>query len=133
MYHDEFFPFYAVYADPEVYDRERRQERELQLMNSWYPQNARELRDHIREECDLLDYQGSRIYDEYPDPWMLRRDYQQVRDALQERKEVPEELFQVLFWQEISERRCRRQPCQGDGTTDAESWTAALTMALRTP
>ena len=79
MYHDEFFPFYAVYADPEVYDRERRQERELQLMNSWYPQNARELRDHIREEC----------------------------------KEVPEELFQVLFWQEISERRCRRQRCQG--------------------
>ena len=54
MYYDEFFPFYAVYADPEVYDRELQQEREAELMRSRYPQTARELQDYIHEEADLM-------------------------------------------------------------------------------
>lgn len=116
MYHDEFFPFYAVYAGSEMYDREMQQERETELMRSRYPQTARKLQEYIREECDLLDYQGSRIYDEYPDQWMLRKEYERVKYALQEKngmKEVSDELLQVLFWQDISERRCRKKRCQG--------------------
>ena len=33
MYYDEFFPFYAAYADPLLYERENIQEKEFALMN----------------------------------------------------------------------------------------------------
>lgn len=116
MYYDEFFPFYAVYADPEVYARELQQEREAELMRARYPQTVSKLQDYIHEEADLMDYQGSRIYDEYPDPWMMRKEYERVENLLREKnriKEMSDELLQVLFWQDISERRCRKQRCRG--------------------
>lgn len=59
MYYDEFFPFYAVYADPEVYARELQQEREAELMRARYPQTVRKLQDYIHEEADLMDYQAA--------------------------------------------------------------------------
>lgn len=34
MYYDEFFPFYAAYADPLLYERENIQEKEFALMKS---------------------------------------------------------------------------------------------------
>ena len=41
MYYDEFFPFYAAYADPLLYERENIQEKEFALMKSWYPESVR--------------------------------------------------------------------------------------------
>lgn len=112
MYHDEFFPFYTAYTDPAFYDRERLQEREYELMNLWYPQTVRRFLEYIREECDLLDYEGSRIYDEYPDRKMLERDYGRAQSRIKEKTKEPDladDLIRVLFWQEISRRRCRRR------------------------
>ena len=43
MYYDEFFPFYAAYADPLLYERENIQEKEFALMKSWYPESVRRL------------------------------------------------------------------------------------------
>ena len=82
-------------------------------MNSWYPQNARELRDHIREECDLLDYQGSRIYDEYPDRLQLRFMTKRIYERAQEEEENPGvwllDLIQVMLCQELLLRRRERR------------------------
>ena len=69
MYYDEFFPFYAAYAEPLLYERENIQEKEFALMKSWYPESVRRLQERVEQECQLLDYEGSRIYDEYPDRW----------------------------------------------------------------
>lgn len=120
MYYDEFFPFHTAYADPMVYEGERMQEREHALMKSWYPRTARRLQEKIEEECQLLDYEGSRIYDQYPDRFMLRRMCDRIKKAEQDEMEaeaVPpgilDDLIQVLFWQEISRRRCRRRRCRG--------------------
>ena len=44
MYYDEFFPFYAAYADPLLYERENIQEKEFALMKSWYPESVRRLK-----------------------------------------------------------------------------------------
>lgn len=120
MYYDEFFPFYAAFADPVFYAGERMQEREFALMKSWYPETARRIQEKIEEECEFLDYEGSRIYDEYPDRWMLQKECDRIRNAQQGEMDVQEmpsdvldELIQVLFWQEISRRRCRRRRCRG--------------------
>ena len=67
MYYDRFFPFYVAYANPALYDGERIQEQEFALMKSYYPDTARKIQEKVEEECDLQDYEGSRLYDEYPD------------------------------------------------------------------
>ena len=71
MYFDKYFPFYEAYASPLLYQGERMQEEEFELMKSYYPGTVRRIQEQIEEECDLLDYEGSRLYDEYPDKYMF--------------------------------------------------------------
>ena len=120
MYYDEFFPFYEAYADPLLYERENIQEKEFALMKSWYPESVRRLQERVEQECQLLDYEGSRIYDEYPDRWMLRRMCRDIRETEENTMEAQmvsseklDELTEVLLSQEISRRRCRRRRCRG--------------------
>ena len=63
MYYDKFLPFYMTYADSSLYSRERIQEQEFALMKSYYPETARKIQEKVEEECQLMDYEGSRLYD----------------------------------------------------------------------
>lgn len=120
MYYDRFFPFYVAYANPALYDGERIQEQEFALMKSYYPEAAGRIQEKVEEECQLLDYEGSRLYDEYPDKFMLHQLCRQIRKQVQGEtvaQGVPDgfldDLIQVLLYQEISRRRCRRRRCYG--------------------
>ena len=115
MYYDRFFPFYVAYANPALYDGERIQEQECALMKSYYPEAAGRIQEKVEEECQLLDYEGSRLYDEYPDKFMLHQLCRQIRTQVEGEtaaQGVPDslmdDLIQVLLCQEISRRRCRR-------------------------
>lgn len=120
MYYDKFLPFYMTYADSSLYSRERIQEQEFALMKSYYPETARIIQEKVEEECQLMDYEGSRLYDEHPDKFMMHRLYRQIRsqvDGEMAAQEIPDEfldeLIQVLLYQEISRRRCRRRRYRG--------------------
>ena len=115
MYYDKFLPFYMTYADSSLYSRERIQEQEFALMKSYYPETARKIQEKVEEECQLMDYEGSRLYDEYPDKFMLHQLCRQIRTQVEGEtaaQGVPDslmdDLIQVLLCQEISRRRCRR-------------------------
>lgn len=119
MYYDKFFPFYVAYANPMLYDGEKIQEDEFMLMKSYYPETARKIQEKVEAECQLLDYEGSRLYDEYPDKFMLHHLCRRIRDEVEPEvsaQEMPrgflDELIQVLLYQEISRRRCRRHRCR---------------------
>ena len=79
MYDDRFFPFYTAYANPAFYGGEQIQEQEFALMQSYYPEAADRIREKVEKECRLLDYEGSRLYDEYPDKFMLYQLCRQIR------------------------------------------------------
>lgn len=120
MYYNKFFPFYTSYADPLLFEGESVQEKEFALMKSYYPEAARKIQDKVEEECQILDYEGSRIYDEYPDKFMMRnlgagilRQMEQEMAAQELPSGFLEELVEVLLYQEISRRRCRRKRCRG--------------------
>ena len=102
-----------------LYDGERMQEQEFNLMKSYYPQTVQRIQEKIEEECDLLDYEGSRFYDEYPDKYMLyhlsckiKEDLQPEMNSQAIRESFLDELVQVMLYQEISRRRCRRHRCR---------------------
>ena len=108
MYFDKYFPFYEAYASPLLYQGERMQEEEFEL-----------IQEQVEEECDLLDYEGSRLYDEYPDKYMFYHLCRRIRQRAEPELKVQsmdgsflDELVQVLLLQEISRRRCRRHRCR---------------------
>jgi hypothetical protein len=119
MYYEKFFPFYVAYANPMMYDGEKVQENELERMKAYYPKTARAIQEEVEKQCDLMDYEGSRIYDEYPDRLMLREMSRGIRRKMEpqlESCEAPagllDDLIEVLLYQEIWGRRCRRQRCR---------------------
>jgi hypothetical protein len=134
MIYPDFYPFYATQGSPGFYNEEREQEKEFDLMRSYYPDTARRIQEKaeaqcpgtvqhiqekIEEECDLMDYEGSRLYDEYPDRFMLYHICHQVKGQMEgdtSVQEIPggflDDLIEVLVYQEISRRRCRRRRCR---------------------
>ena len=103
-----------------LYSGERMQEREFALMKSYFPDTALKVQEKVEEECELLDYEGSRLYDEYPDRLMMRGLCRQIREQVAGELEMQEvadrfldDLIEVLLYQEISRRRCRRRRCRG--------------------
>ena len=116
----KFFPFYTSIGDQVLLSGESMQEREFALMKSYFPETARKIQEKVEEECELLDYEGSRIYDEYPDRLMMRVLGNGIFHRMQKEaaaREIPsgflEDLVQVLLYQEILRRRCRRKRCTG--------------------
>ena len=80
---------------------------------------ARRLQPYVEECCDRLEYEGSMMYDEYPDRFMLYHICSLVKDEMTKdasAQEMPggflDDLIQVLVYQEISRRRCRRRRCR---------------------
>ena len=120
MIYKDFYPFYASYANPMLYRGEKEQEEEFSLMKSYYPETARRIQEKVEEECDLLDYEGSRLYDEHPDRYMLYHLGRKIMDDVSQQAGMEamsdgllEDLVQVLLFHEISRRRCRRRRCRG--------------------
>ena len=121
MYFEHYFPFYATYANPMLYEGERVQEQEFELMKSYYPITVQQIQERVEEECDHLDYEGSRLYDEYPDRFMLYHLGRKIVDEVKSEADMEAmsdgllgDLVEVLLFHEISRRRCRRRRCRGD-------------------
>lgn len=119
MYYDQYFPFYVTSMQSYSFQEENDQDREIRLMKSYYPEISRVIQDKVEEECDYMDYEGSRMYDEYPDKFMLYHVCQKIRGEVKpelQSQNMPEkfldELIQILLYQEMERKRCRRQRCK---------------------
>jgi len=107
-------PYYMMYPIPYAFDEEKRQERDWEYLRSMYPATAKKIYPYVQEECDRQEYEGSMIYDEYPDKlqlrMMCRRAYDQVmrQEKWENKACTPEqirEIVEILMYQELMERR----------------------------
>lgn len=57
MIYPDFYPFYATQGSPGFYNEEREQEKEFDLMRSYYPDTARRIQEKAEAQCQLLDYE----------------------------------------------------------------------------
>ena len=93
---------------------------DFEYMKSMYPDAAKQLLPYIEDECDRVAYEGSVMFDEYPDQLQLhlmgrrvydRAEKDQVIEKLirSEGKGADEswirDLIQVMLYQEIYKRR----------------------------
>ena len=114
MNQSRILPFYMVYPLPMYYQQEDSVTRDLEYLQQMYPAQARKFQKIIAEMLDHIDYEGSMIYDEYPDKWQIYRLTQMIIDRLkneQEEQPVEEnwdktaEFVQILLCYEIYRRR----------------------------
>ena len=116
MKQSRILPFYMAYPMPLFYQEEDTVTRDLEYLQEMYPAEAKRYRKVIADVLDRLDYDGSMIYDEYPDRWQIYRLTQIIVDRIKEQAaseatgnvDSPagiEELVQVLLCGEIYRRR----------------------------
>ena len=102
--------YISLWNDPEQMEDVEDKKRIMEM----YPLMARRLQPYVEECCDRLEYEGSMMYDEYPDRLMLRQICKRIRDkaGLGENREdmdAPEILlFHEMFYRRCRYRRCRR-------------------------
>ena len=119
MYERKILPFYMTYPLPMYYEEEETIIRDLEYLQQMYPKEAKRYQKVISGILDKLDYEGSMIYDEYPDKWQLYKLSKDITDRIRREDEkadpscgdMPEkwewmgDLVQILLCYEIYKRR----------------------------
>ena len=80
-YRDSLFnktPFYMTYPMQNLYLTEMEYEKDMERMKELYPSEVQQLQQMVERRCDEMEYDGSRMYDENPDRYMLEREAQRL-------------------------------------------------------
>lgn len=119
MYERKVLPFYMTYPLPMYYEEEDSIIRDLEYLQQMYPAEAKRYQKLISNILDKLDYDGSMIYDEYPDKWQIYKLSRDILDRIkrEEEQKNPEQaapsekwewvgdMVQILLFYEIYKRR----------------------------
>ena len=121
---DYRLPYYMAYPMPLQYDDERIERRDYEYMKSMYPMAVKKILPYVEEECDRMAYEGSVIYDEYPDQMQIRLMCSRIYDKVKKMKPYDDEememqvsrnedwlkdLVQIMLFQELFQRRNRHR------------------------
>ena len=126
MYFEHPVPFYVAYPFTSFYDDEMTARKDLEMMKSYYPKASIKIQQMVERECDRMEYDGSMMYDEYPDHLMVTQICRRISDKVREESGIEPELLEmqenyrahstliddlvrILFCHEMFERRCRRR------------------------
>ena len=127
MQFDQSFPFYMPYPIWMPIEQEREQEKDREVMKSYYSRRAAMIQEKVERECDRMEYDGSMMFDEYPDKFMMEHLCGKIEKELleEEQEEMKElemqnrrggndlrDLIGVLLFNEMYRRRCRHRRCR---------------------
>lgn len=92
---DYKLPYYMAYPMPFEYDDERRERRDFEYMRSMYPETVKRILPFVEDECDRMEYEGSMMYDEYPDILSVRMMCGRIFDRINEMGIFDEDEMQM--------------------------------------
>ena len=121
-------PFYMSYPMQNLYLTEMEYEKDMDRMKELYPKEVKQITELVDEECDKMEYEGSLMFDEYPDKTMLSLVSKRITDKIAQDSEKDEvetseccggsrrggglsDLVEVLLYNEMYRRRCRHRRC----------------------
>jgi hypothetical protein len=117
-------PFYMNYPIQNMYLTEMEYEKDMDRMKELYPRSVRHILEQVEEECDKMEYEGSLMFDEYPDRLMIEqiinRIYQNLKgtdkeltaEQYQQKNDDIWNLIGVILNNEMYRRRCRHRRCR---------------------
>lgn len=113
---DNKLPYYMAYPMPLLYDDEKIERRDYEYMKSLYPAMAKRVLPFVEDECDRMEYEGSMLYDEYPDQVQLHLMCKRIQDKVGKQEDMEEnwlkDLIKVMAYQELYKRRCDQRRCK---------------------
>lgn len=92
---DYKLPYYMAYPMPFEYDDERKERQDMEYMKSLYPNAVKRILPFVEDECERMEYEGSMIYDEYPDMLGIRLMCNRICErveAMDRRDDIEDEL-----------------------------------------
>lgn len=104
-------PYYMTHSGYLGPNGEQEMLADMEYLQQAYPSAVRQYQMRVAQILDKMDYEGSMIYDEYPDVNSLRRMVESIVRILQnESEELPDEqhlkdMIQVLLCNEVYKRR----------------------------
>ena len=67
-------PFYMTYPIQNLYLAEMEYEKDMERMKELYPREVQQILKLVEKRCDELEQEGSRMYDENPDRYMMEKE-----------------------------------------------------------
>ena len=103
--------------------REFEESRDSEYLKAMYPKDMRRIQSEIEDQCDKLEYDGSLMFDEYPDMLLVRKickdilanvwDEDNAIEGLDRKpygdKTTLEDIIKIVLLNEMFKRRCRRR------------------------
>lgn len=108
-------PFYMSYPMQNLYLTEMEYEKDMERMKELYPKEVTRILEAVEEECDKMEYEGSLMFDEYPDRFMTERIVEHIYEEIssgEKDKELLCSLIGVILSNEMYRRRCRHRRCR---------------------
>jgi len=98
----------------------------LRTMQSFYSRMAARIQEKVERECDMMEYDGSLMFDEYPDKFMMEHLCRKIEKQLEKENQEMDgvratdctgddclrDLIGVLLFNEMYRRRCKRRKCR---------------------
>ena len=107
-----------TYPMQNMYLTEMEYEKDMERMKELYPKEVHQIQKLVEQRCDQMEYEGSRMYDENPDRYMLEREVDLMAEELTAQHYDRghgdgwlRSLIGILFHDEIYRRRCRNRRC----------------------
>ena len=100
-------PFYMTHPDYYGAGQEEKLLQDLEYLQQLYPNDVKRFQRRIAEILDKADYEGSMIYDEYPDRYSLQALSKSICKILEQEEKNPptEEVIIILLFNEVYKRR----------------------------
>lgn len=122
-------PFLTLYG----YDDNEEEDRDWEYMRFMYPKVAKRIQKEIDEECDKLEYDGSVMFDEYPDRTrvgiIVSDVYRKLKDLDDRVDEVEAENIEIAqrgYGDDCRDGRCPRWPSRRPYNYGRENWLRDL-------
>ena len=108
-------PFYMTASNDILMARDDTAMQDLEYFQKLYPMMIQKYRERVSSMLDKMDYEGSMIYDEYPDKIGIERLAKAMYDMLRQEEEkegkedIDSELTQMLIYVLLSNEIYRRR------------------------
>lgn len=122
MEYDQPLPFYMPYPILLPFEQEKEQEKDREVMKSYYSRRALAIQEKVERECDRMEYDGSMMFDEFPDKTGIDR----IVNAVYEKAKYMENMYRpVLEESDELEMTGHCVSCRGQ-----ESWLENLIRVI---
>lgn len=110
-------PFSLMHPYPDLYMSEIETDRDLRYLQQMYPADAKRMQRKVEEACDKLEYEGSMMYDEYPDRVTMLLICDKIADTLAKEEAEKQALAEVAAdgAEELNAMQMR-PPAHGQGS-----------------